>query len=120
MRILSFTLAVMFVIFAFLQINDPDPVHWILIYGAMAVICIMAGFEYYPKKIMILLFLIYTGYSIVFIPGVQEWMQQRDKGVIFDDLAKMEHPYIETSREFLGLWICNAVLILHFIRSRKK
>ncbi|HYI78522.1 MAG TPA: transmembrane 220 family protein, partial [Chryseolinea sp.] len=37
MRIVNFILAVLFLLFAFVQINDPDPVIWILIYGAMAV-----------------------------------------------------------------------------------
>ena len=35
MRIVNFILAIMFLLFAFVQINDPDPVIWILIYGAV-------------------------------------------------------------------------------------
>lgn len=120
MRIVSFILAIMFLAFAFLQVNDPDPVHWILIYGAMAVVCILAMFELYFKKAMLVLLLVYAAYSVVFIPGLQEWMQQPDKGAIFDDLAKMEHPYIESSREFIGLMICIVVLVFYFIRARKK
>lgn len=49
-RIGNFLLAVMFLVFAFVQVNDPDPIIWILIYGVMAVMAIMAIFEFYPER----------------------------------------------------------------------
>lgn len=110
----------MFLAFAALQINDPDPVIWILIYGVMAVVCVMAIFEYYPRKYLIGLAVIYALYSIVYLPGVGEWLAQDDKAQLFDDLAKMEHPFIEESREFIGLLICLAVLAFYLIRSRRR
>jgi hypothetical protein len=119
MKVANLLLAVMFVIFAFLQINDPDPAIWILIYGAMAVICILAAFRIYPKKIMIALLVVYVLYSIVFLPGVNEWLGQEHKEKLFDNVAKMEHVWIEESREFLGLMICVVVLIIQLIMSRK-
>jgi hypothetical protein len=115
MKVVNLLLAIMFLGFAFLQLNDPDPIHWILIYGAMAVVCIMAAFGRYYKIPMIVLAVLYIGYSIVFIPGVKEWMAQEDRSALFDDVAKMEHLYIEESREFLGLMICVAVLALEFV-----
>ena len=119
MRIVNFLLAVMFLGFAFVQINDPDPVIWILIYGAMAVTSIMAIFEFYPKKFLIGLLVVYLLYSIVFIPGVLEWLRQENKAVLFDDVAKMQYLYVEEAREFLGLLICIIVLIVYLIRARK-
>lgn len=119
MRILNFTLAVMFLVFAFVQVNDPDPVIWILIYGAMAVISIMAIFEFYPKKLIIGLLVVYVLYSFVYVPGVLEWLREDNKALLFDDLAKMQYPYIEQAREFLGLFICIIVLVFYTLRSRK-
>jgi hypothetical protein len=119
MRIVNFILAIMFLTFAFVQINDPDPVVWILIYGAMAVISVMAIFEFYPKKFMIGLLILYVLYSIVYIPGVIEWLKKDNKALLFDDLAKMQFPYIEEAREFLGLLICIVVLTIFLVRSRK-
>lgn len=120
MRILNFLLAIMFLVFAFLQINDPDPVIWILIYGIMAVYCVMAMFEFYPQYVLIASAAIYVLYSLNYVKGgVMVWLQQDNKTELFDDLAKMEHPYIEETREFLGLMICVAVLIFYIIRSRK-
>lgn len=120
MRIINFILAVMFLLFAFVQINDPDPVKWILIYGVMAVICIMAIFEFYPRKVMFGLLVVFLLYSFVYVPGVTEWLTKDNKALLFDDIAKMQYPYIEEAREFLGLLICIGVLIFHIARAKKK
>ena len=120
MRILNFILAVMFLIFAFVQVNDPDPVVWILIYGIMAVMCILAFFEFYPTKVTLGLLLVMTLYSFTYVPGVIEWLGSDDKTLLFDDIAKMQYPYIEEAREFLGLLICIGVLIFHVVRAKKK
>jgi hypothetical protein len=117
MKFVNLLLAVMFILFAFVQINDPDPVHWILIYGSMAVICILAAFRYFPRIIMVVMLVTFVSYSFVFLDGVREWFGQEDKSVLFDDVAKMEHAYIEESREFLGLMICIIVLLIHIALS---
>ncbi|HYF68491.1 MAG TPA: transmembrane 220 family protein [Ohtaekwangia sp.] len=120
MKILNFILCVLFLVFAFVQVNDPDPFIWIIIYGIMAVLAVMAMFNYFQRKLLIALLIIYAAYSMVYVDGVIEWFRQDDKAVIFDDVAKMRAPFIEYSREFLGLWICNLVLIFYLIKSRKQ
>ncbi|HEY9487064.1 MAG TPA: transmembrane 220 family protein [Chryseosolibacter sp.] len=120
MKVLNLVLAVMFVIFAFVQVNDPDPVVWILIYGVMAVACIFAAFDHYYPIVSIGLMIIFVAYSFVSFPGVLEWLKSDDKSMLFDDIAKMQYPYIEESREFLGLFICVVVLLMHLVRARKK
>jgi hypothetical protein len=119
MKIVNLLLTVMFLLFAFLQVNDPDPVLWILIYGSMAVICVLAAFGYYSRIALSILMVGFIAYSIILLPGVNEWVQQDDRSVLFDDLAKMEHLYIEEAREFLGLMICVFVCIMQLVRSRK-
>ena len=119
MKIFNFLLAVLFVLFAFVQINDPDPVIWILIYGAMAVICVLAMFAFYPRKFLIGLVVLFVLYSLVFVSGVIEWLKQDNKAALFDDVAKMQHLYIEEAREFLGLLICIAVLVFQLVRAGK-
>ncbi len=119
MKVVNLVLAVMFLLFAFVQINDPDPLLWILIYGAMAAVCVMAAFRYFIKPLLWVLLAGFIVYMAILIPGMQEWMAQPDKGVLFDEGMKMQHLYIEESREFLGLLICVIVLILQVVRSRK-
>ena len=113
MKVLNLVLAVAFVVFAFLQINDPDPVIWILIYGTMAVACVLAAFGYFYTKVLAVVLILFLIYSFVFFPGVSEWFRSEDKSMLFDDIAKMQYPYIEESREFLGLLICILVIIMH-------
>lgn len=119
MKITNLILAALFLVFAFVQVNDPDPVIWILIYGAMAVLCILAAFRYYYMIATIGLLVIFVGYSFVYVPGVIEWMNTDDKSMLFDNIAKMQYPYVEEAREFLGLMICIAVLIMHLVTYRK-
>jgi amino acid transporter len=119
MRIVNFLLAAMFLVFAFVQVNDPDPAIWILIYGIMAVFCIMAIFEFYPKKFLIGVLVLYALYSLVYLPGLAQWLRSDNKADLFDNIAKMENLYIEESRESLGLFICIIVLVFYLFRSRK-
>jgi hypothetical protein len=116
MRILNFLLALMFLVFAFLQVNDPDPAIWILIYGAMSVVCVMAIFEYYNRKLLIALAMLYSVYCYFLWPGVSEWLQHEDKSVLFNEM-NVDYPFIEESREFLGLIISIVVVLFYLIRS---
>lgn len=118
MRILNSFLALMFLVFAFLQVNDPDPILWILIYGAMAATSVMAIFEYYIPALMYALFFGYVVYLIILFPGAMDWFNSQDRSLLFDDIAKMQYYYIEEAREFLGLLICEAVLVFYLIRAR--
>lgn len=117
MRVFNFLLALMFLVFAFLQVNDPDPVIWILLYGAMSVVCVMAIFESYNRKLLVALMMLYSVYCYFLWPGVSEWLQQEDRSVLFDDVMKMDLPYIEESREFLGLVISMVVVLFYLVRS---
>jgi len=120
MKVVNFLLAAMFLVFAFLQINDPDPLIWILLYGAMAVVCIMAMFSYYPLRFMFALLVIYVGYSVTYFDGVMEWLRQENKSALFDELAKMQYWWIEEAREFLGLLICVVILVGYIIVARRR
>ena len=118
MKILNLVLAVLFVVFAFVQINDPDPVLWILIYGLMAVVCVLAAFGHYYLWPSLGLLVAFAAYSLVFLSGVIEWIRSDDRSMLFDNIAKMQYSFIEETREFLGLFICMVVLIMHLIRAR--
>ena len=120
MKIVNILLAGMFLAFSYLQFNDPDPVVWILIYGAMAVECMMAAFKFYVRPLLGILVIGYIVYCIILWPGVMDWLNSPDRSLLFDDLVKMQFPYIEETREFLGLLICLSVLGLHWFKSSDK
>jgi len=118
-RLPHFLLSLMFLAFALLQINDPDPLLWILIYLAMAVLCGLAAFNKFYIKIMIALAVGYLAYMGILFPGAMEWYHSPDRSLLFDDIAKMQYPFIEESREFLGLLICELVLGVYILISNQ-
>ena len=119
MKIASSLLALLFLLFAFVQLNDPDPILWILIYLAMVAVCVGSIFNKYNKIAMAVMAVGYVIYGIILFPGLLEWLQTENKSLLFDDIAKMQHLYIEESREFLGLTICLLVLAIYWTKSQK-
>ena len=119
MKITSSLFTLLFLLFAAVQINDPDPFYWILIYLVMATFSILAFMDqYYPKLLLVAI----GGYGFAawgLLPGVGEWLSSENPALLLDNVAKMEHPFIEEAREFLGLLICLAVLILYYARSQR-
>ncbi|GIL21583.1 MAG: hypothetical protein BroJett042_00960 [Bacteroidota bacterium] len=110
-KIVSIVLALMFVSFVAVQFDDPDPILWVFIYSNMVVICVWSVFAV-PNKYWIWISAAgYLVYAIFLIPGALDWFQSPDRSLLFDDLAKMQYPYIEETREFLGLIICVVVLL---------
>ena len=118
MKIVNLLLAVLFLVFAFVQINDPDPAVWILIYGVTAVMCVLAAFGYYYPKVLVVILVVYIAYSVTYFPSILRWLKADNRSMLFDDIAKMQNLYIEESREFLGLMICVTVLVVHLVRAR--
>jgi hypothetical protein len=114
MKIASSILGLMFLTFALVQINDPDPLLWIAIYGAMVTLSVMAFFNKYSKVLMIGLAIGYCIYAALLLTSAITWLQSADRSLLFDDIAKMQFPYIEETREFLGLAICIITLMVYY------
>ncbi len=118
MKIASSILALLFLSFTIVQFNDPDPILWIIIYFAMVVVSVAAFFNKFSKLAMVVMAAGYLIYAFILIPGVIEWLNSSDRSLLFDDIAKMQHLYIEESREFLGLIICLSALSFYWLKSR--
>lgn len=118
-RITNIVLALLFLSFTLVQFNDPDPVLWIGCYGCMVVLSLLAAWNVFPVKIMIPLAGGYLLLSAMHVEGMLEWLASPNRRLIFDDLAKMQYPYIEEAREFLGLVVCLIVLIFYFYQHKK-
>jgi hypothetical protein len=120
MKVINFFLAFMFLVFAFVQVNDPDPLLWILIYGNMAVLCVLAMFKMRFFYWIIASLAGYSIYAVLLAGSAWEWFLSPDRSLLFDDIAKMQNIYIEETREFLGLLICIVVAIYHLISNRTR
>lgn len=102
-------LALVFLIFGFLQYNDPDGIFWMLVYGAAAVLSFLS----YQKKIPRLLLLITAG---VFILGAVYLWPPDYQGLSLKDGYTTA---IEEARESLGLGICAAGMLWLVLRAKK-
>lgn len=117
-RITDATLAILFLTFALVQINDPDPLLWIAIYGIVAMVSAGAFFNKYHHYTLISLILIVTIWSLILLPNVWTWLTSADLSEIAGEMMS-DKPYIEGTREFGGLLIADLVLLYHWLASRK-
>ncbi len=120
MKVINFILTLVFLLFAFVQINDPDPILWILIYGNMAVLCVLAMFKMRFVYWIMTTIILYTIYAALLAGSAWEWLLSPDRAMLFDDIAKMQNLYIEETRECLGLLICICVGVFHLLTNKKR
>lgn len=121
MKIFNIIFCVLFVLFAALQYNDPDPYVWIPIYMYAAILCWFAfRGRYMPKAYLIGIgvYLIYAGYLFFANDGVLDWITKHQAANIAESMHA-EKPWIEETREFFGLVILIVVLLIDYVKARK-
>lgn len=122
MKIFNIIFIIIFIIFAALQYNDPDPYIWMPIYLYAAFLCYKAfKKEYNPMLYMIGLsaFTLYGLFLFFDKTGVIDWIKEHHSENIVQTM-KAETPWIEETREFFGLVIVIGVLIINMIWLRSK
>lgn len=122
MKIFNLIFCFLFVVFAALQYNDPDPYVWVPIYMYAAVLCWLAARNrYYLKAYLlgILFYSLYAGYKIFDANGLIDWIKFHHAENIAETM-KAAQPWIEESREFFGLLILIAVLLINYLVAKKK
>jgi hypothetical protein len=111
-KTMQFSIAAVFISFALMQYNDPDPLRWILMYGLVAVVCIYAGLEVKISQNVIKLGVFAcTLWCLALLPEFYAWIQMGMPTITGS--MKAEEPHIEYTREFLGLVLCGVVLGMH-------
>ena len=121
MKVFNIISCVLFIVFAALQYNDPDPWVWIAIYGYTAVLCYLAARGRYFTRAYLLGIVVYGGYAVYKIfdqNGLLDWIQLHEAESIAATM-KAERPWIEESREFFGLVILILVLSMNWFFARK-
>lgn len=102
-KILSLIFALLFLLFAAFQYNDPDPEIWVPIYGFAAVACFMAFAGVGRPWFFGLMAVIYLVAAYYQWPPVFE-------GFLLDEMG-MKTVNIELAREAGGLGICAVVML---------
>lgn len=122
MKVFNIIFCILFIISAGLQYNDPDPILWIPIYLLGAFISYSAiRNKYYPLLTLsaIILFVIYAIYLFFDKSGVLIWATEHQAENIAESM-KASKPWIEETREFFGLLILIAVMLINYIKSKKQ
>jgi hypothetical protein len=118
MRLANFILAAVFALFAIVQYNDPDPLRWILLYGFIALVSLLAGFRRYYPIVLTLGVIVCVVWALSLFPSVRELFIENNPSDLVESM-QAKKPYIEGSRESFGLLLSAAVLIFQMWSYRR-
>ncbi len=122
MKPLNLLFCLIFIFFASLQYNDPDPYVWMPVYLYAAALCWLAfRGKYFPIAYLVGI-IIYLGYAIYLFftkDGVLEWAKNHNAENITETM-KATKPWIEETREFFGLVILIIVLLIDYFYARTR
>ena len=111
-KVISIIIFIVFSLFAYWQVNDSDPGLWVTIYGLIALVSLLRLFGVYSRPITSLFMIACLVYSFWYIGGFFEWLGSDEKGKVFGTMTP-EYPYVELTREYLGLLMAFFGLLLH-------
>ena len=105
------SVAALFALFAYFQYNDPDWYIWIPVYLVVSVVAIAYDYRWQIRSYVLVLCFLYIVGLLSYLPEVISWI---DSGApTIAGSMKAESPFIEFIREFFGLFIALAVLLLY-------
>ena len=116
-KIKNLFLFVLFVLFAVLQLNDIDGELWFSIYFIVSLLCLYNTFKAIPKSILILSIIALMTYSAFHFSLFIDYLNTENKEEIFGEMV-YDKPYLEGTREFVGLLLA-AFGIMYQIKIRK-
>jgi Transmembrane family 220, helix len=119
MKIFNLIFAILFLISAGLQYNDPDPYLWIPLYLLAAFLCFRAYQGRFLKlsyRIAIIIYSVYALYLFFDQNGVLSWANDHGAESLVQTM-KADKPWIEETREFGGLFIMIFAISVNLIYS---
>lgn len=123
MKIFNYIFTFIFIVFAVLQYNDPDPYVWIPIYLYPAFLCFQ---EARNKKVLKELYQIgfigfvpYAIYKMFDTNGIIDWIKFHNASSIASTM-KAATPWVEESREFFGLFIILFAMAVNYKKTFRK
>jgi hypothetical protein len=117
-RYLNILLAVLFIVFAAVQLNDPDPWFWVMMYLYVAVCILLFTFTNKSKYPLLIGALLSLAISLSYIPDVVSWVKDGMPSIASS--MKAESLYIELVREFFGLLITGVTFIFYYFVEKKR
>ena len=116
-RMVNIILCITFIVFAIVQLNDPDPYIWFPLYAIIGGICLYSNFRTIPRIVLISVVILLLVYALYHFSLFVTYLQTDHKEEIFGEMV-YEKPYLEGSREFLGLLLA-AFAVLYQLKKNK-
>lgn len=120
LSILNSIFCIAFIGFAYVNLNDKDSWLWVPIYLVAAVLCGLAAFNQFYPAVYLPVMAFYLAYAVVLFfakDGVRDWITKYKMQHIAQTMQATK-PYIEKTREFFGLVIITAALLINFLVSQ--
>ncbi|MBZ5856396.1 transmembrane 220 family protein [Flavihumibacter profundi] len=117
--ILNVIFCLSFIGFAYVNLNDKDAFLWVSIYMVAAVCCGLAAFQKYYPTIYLVAIVFYLAYAAKLFfakDGVRDWITKYKKESLVQSMQATK-PYIEQTREFFGLLIISAALVINYFAA---
>ncbi|MCP5152081.1 MAG: transmembrane 220 family protein [Chromatiales bacterium] len=117
-RVLAAVFALVALAMALVQLNDPDPIEWVAIYLAGAVVSAAGALGWQSRRVTLVLLLVAAVWSAWLSPAVPRWLANHPLAFIGSE-ASVSIDYMERSRECLGLLILVVMLAAQLPRDRR-
>lgn len=114
----NIVLGIVFLLFAVVQYNDPDPWLWIALYSFVGIVSFFAAAHRYNKFVLLGGMGVCIVWTLILLPEFINWIIMGMPSIT--ESMKAEAPHIEFTREFLGLILCFSTLGWHFLQFQKK
>jgi hypothetical protein len=122
MKIFNIVFIFLFILFAGLQYNDPDPYIWVTIYLYGALVSYLALSNRFKPALYYIGLTVYLGYALFLLfdkSGAISWATEHHAENIVQSM-KATKPWIEETREFGGLAILLTVFLVNFLHQKKQ
>lgn len=113
MRYLAIIFALCFLVSAYVQLNDPDPVVWITLYTIPALVSLLFLKKKFPAPVYLVLAIVYLAIAIY------QWPPEFE-GFLFGEVKTMRSMNIELARESFGMGIVAAAMLVLWLNVRGK
>jgi hypothetical protein len=117
MIILNIIFCLVFLAFAYVNLNDPDAWLWVSIYLLGAFFCGAAVFGLYFPTVYLVAIVFYLTYAVQRFfskDGVLEWITKYNMASITASMQATK-PWVENTREFFGLLIVAGILLVNYL-----
>ena len=118
MNLFDAVVAVLFGIAAVLQVNDPDPLPWIVLYGAVALVAGLALAGRYSLWLIGATFVACVVAMVVTAPSFYTFLFVQEGHSLMAEMSAGA-PFVEEAREFLGVLVAALVLVVYAARARR-